>query len=244
VPNFLTDLDLKEVSFVDFPANSGAQVMLFKRDGSPRELWEDYVDEVLSVHNKKLKERQSNPPKNLSSDQVEELQQRKPWSRAQASQEARKTGFGQQLWQMVQQDAQPPLAKGKYMYTSFGDIVTALKGGRIETIEEAEKALDDLVEREVVKSGHATSSQNLKIAKCHDPAWNQYYDLVMRLPATAEEKETIEKQEKASGDAMEEINTLAKRLLASGDAPTIEQATVLVCKRFPELEKRYYEAIR
>jgi len=244
VPNFLRDLSLKEVSFVDFPANSGAEVLLFKREHGARELWDEFVSEHLSIHNKKLKELKAHPPETFSLEELKELQLKKPWSREEASASARKTREGSGLWQAVVAEARPPLSKGQRMYGSLTEIVTAVKKGQIETVEAAEEAFDELVNTEVVKGGYATNSQNMRLAKRNDPAWNEYFNVVMRLPATAQEKEAIEKSHTESADVLQEINTLAKRILDAGDAPTIEQATVLVCKRFPELEKRYYEAIR
>ena len=126
----LTDLVIEEVSLVDRPANPGAEVLVFKRldlDASalnsysvkeltkamasidyaktgttPEELWEDYVAEVMQVHNTELVARQKHPPDKLTDEEVKELRQKKPWTLAQATQAARKTNIGQGLWQLVQ----------------------------------------------------------------------------------------------------------------------------------------------
>jgi len=236
----LKELEITEVSLVDEGANPGAWVTFWKSEHGARKLWEDYIDEVLSVHNKKLKERKANPPKFLSSDQVENLRLEKPWSRQQASQEARKTGFGQQLWAMLQQEAQPPLAKGERMYKSLGEIAKAIDKGEIKSQEDALKELDELRDRDIAKSDFAKSEADARYEQTTDPAWNSLYNAFMNLPKTVEEGKAFEKRQKESELIVKTINIMAGKLVQK-EGITKEKAFGEVLKRYPLLEATYRE---
>ena len=235
----LKELEITEVSLVTSAANKGAKVLIWKKEHGARELWEEYIDEVLSVHNKKLKERKANPPKNLSSDQVETLRLEKPWSRQQASQEARKTGFGQQLWAMLQQEAQPPLSKGEHMYKSLGEIATAIEKGELKSQVDTLKELDKLRDRDIAKSDFAKSKERAIYDQVTNPSWDALFNAFQSLPRTVEEGEAIEKRRRASDNIVKVIEGLAQELIQKDSGMTKEKAIVKVLERNPAWKTAY-----
>jgi len=235
----LKELEINEISLVTSPANEGAKVMIWKKDHGVRELWEEYIDEVLSVHNKKLKERKANPPKNLSSDQVETLQLEKPWSRQQASQEARKTGFGQQLWAMLQQEAQPPISKGKHMFTNISEVAEAIKKGDLASQEDVLKELDELRDRDIAKSAFSKTKERAIYDQCTDPAWDSLYLAFGNLPKTVAEGEAFEKRQRASANIVKIIETLANELIKKDGKLTKAKAVVEVLDGNPAWKTAY-----
>ncbi len=238
----ITDLEITEVSLVDSGANERAKVLLWKREHGARKLWDEFVRQFLSVHNKKLAELKANPPEKFSLQQLKDLQQRKPWSKDQAALEARKTSEGSSLGQAVVQEAQPPLGKGKIMYKSVGEIAKAMESGEIESQEDALKVFDEFVEGEVKKSDYSMDVKQARLMKMTGPGWDSYYNAFMNLPATIQEKESFEKRQNDTDAAYGEIEKRAKQLLDAGKVSSIEKGIVTVCERFPELEAAYREA--
>lgn len=236
----LTDLEITEVSLVTSAANEGARVMFWKSEHEARKLWDEFVDEFLSVHNKKLTERKANPPKNLSSDQVEVLRQTKPWSRDQAAQEARKTQEGSSLWQQVVAEAQPPLSKGNHMYKSLGEIANGIEKGEIKSQEDAMKVFDKFVEGEVKKSDYQMDVNQARLMKMTGPGWDSYYNAFMRLPETVEAGQAIKKRAKQSELIVKTIKVMAEKLVQK-EGMTKEKAFIAILDRNPLLEATYRE---
>ena len=236
----LKELEIDEVSLVTSAANKGARVLIWKKEHEAKELWEAFVDEVLSIHNKTLREQQKNPPKGLSLDAVEALQQKKPWSRDQAAQAARKTGDGQQLWQQVMQEAQPSLEKGIRVYTDIEQMTKDTRDDVLETKGESWGEVEKMLKGRVKKSDYQADYNQLLLLEMTRPTWNEYYAEYSKKPDVTDKE--IQKREYDYTSAAIEIDLRAKRMVAKGESPDISQAYGEVCRRFPELEKKYRES--
>ena len=282
----LKDLVIEEVSLVDRSANEGAEVLIWKRldlDASilnsysvekltaamesinyakigttPAELWDDFVAEFREAHNQKLSQRQKNPPKNLTQEQVEELRQKKPWSLSVASQEARKTPVGQGLWAMVEAGARERDAalikrlkkmaddleeikrkRRNYMYKSLGEIATAIEKGEIKSQVDALKELDELRDLDIAKSDFAKSKERAIYDQCTDPAWDSLFNEFTKLPETIEQGEAFSKRVRASDNIVKVIEGLAEELIQKDGKLTKAKAIVKVLDRNPAWKTAY-----
>ena len=236
----LRNLLINRIDLVDSPDNPESKIMMFKREHEARKLWDEFVRQFLSVHNKTLAEMQANPPDKLSLEQLKNLEQRKPWSKDQAALEARKTSEGSALWQAVIQEAQPPLGKGIRVYTDIEQITKDTKDDVLATKGESWRAVEKMLKGRVKKSDYQADYNQILLLEMTRPTWNEYYAEYSKKPDVTDKE--IQKREYDYTSAAIEIDLRAKRMVAKGESPDISQAYGEVCRRFPELEKKYRES--
>ena len=128
------------------------------------------------------------------------------------------------------------------MFTSVGEIAEAMKKGEIASQEDALKVFDEFVEGEVKKSDYEMDVNQARLMKMTGPGWDSYYNAFMRLPATVEEGQVIEKQQRTADNVIKVIEAMAKELVQKSSGMTKEKVFMEVLKRNPELEGAYRTA--
>jgi len=292
----LKDLEITEVSLVTSPANEGAKVMFWKNDGidfkklnalsvekltaamqsvdyakigtTPEELWSDYVDEVMQVHNTELSQLQKHPPDKLTDDEVKELRQKKPWTLSQATAAARKTNIGQSLWQLVQNCVREREANLLKHFDNMKNEVEDLKkraqetieiydkikrgNNNMETIEEVtQAALDGEFSDRLEAWAAVEKVLKNRVSKSTTGAdFNQTLLMAMTQPSWDEFYEAysmlpearveLKKAEvRKVGTAEAEINRRAQEMLDKSLVKTFSKGVVRVTEIYPELAERY-----
>jgi len=293
----LKDLEITEVSLVTSAANKGAKVLFYKMDKSdfnklnslsvekltaamqsvdykklgvsPEELWEDYVAEVMENHNTELAQRQKHPPEKLSTEEVKELRQRKPWTREQAAAAARKTNIGQGLWAMVESCVREREAALIKRLDKMGEELEESKKRAQETIE-----MYDRIKRErttkmetieeitaAAVEGHFADKHKAweavekllksQVAKSDTGmGFNQSLLLAMSKPSwnafyeaysgLPEAQRKVEIEEKRPvGKAMKEISRRAEEMVQKGLVGSFEKGVVRVTEIYPELAEQH-----
>jgi len=138
------------------------------------------------------------------------------------------------------QDGGSPIEKRIRMYTDIEEITKDTKDDVLATKGESWREVEKMLKGRVKKSDYQADYNQILLMEMTRPTWNEYYAEYSKKPDVTDKE--IQKREYDYTSAAIEIDLRAKRMVAKGESPDISQAYGEVCRRFPELEKKYQES--